>query len=372
MKVLLLSCSTGEGHNRAAQALAEEMERRRIPYQSADPVSFRSIRAQATVASLYNNMIRKVPRAFGLVYGAGALYSRWHRFPSPVYAANALYADKLGAFIRSGGFTCAVATHLYGMEALTALKRRGKLDVPAYGVLTDYTSTPFIEETDMDKMFVPAGEAKDMLIRRGWKPERIVVSGIPASRAFYEDKPRAQARAELQIPLDATVFLLMAGGIGNDRLLQLCRDFVSSSRQGELALVMIGRNEAMRKRLRAACGDTPLLRTVSFTDRIADYMHACDVLISKAGGLSSTEAAVAGASLVHYGSIPGCETKNAAFFASHGLSFAARSRAQALEMARTLAYDRAQAEAMRAAQREWIPPLAAADIVTQVCGGDAL
>ena len=68
---------------------------------------------------------------------------------------------------------------------------------------------------------------------------------------------------------------------------------------------------------------------VPFTDKVAVYMRAADVLLSKAGGISSSEAAVLGVPLVHTMAIPGVETLNAEFFAAHGMSYFARSTDEA-------------------------------------------
>lgn len=74
-KVLVLSCSTGEGHNSAAYAVLEELESRGIEGIYQDPVSFKSERAKKLVANAYNQMIKKTPAMFGAVYKIGDWYS---------------------------------------------------------------------------------------------------------------------------------------------------------------------------------------------------------------------------------------------------------------------------------------------------------
>ena len=126
MKVLLLSCSTGEGHNSAAFALQEELESRGVDCVLADPVAFGSEKARKAVANTYNNIIKKVPAAFGMLYKVGDWYSA-HELPSPIYYANSLYADNLCAFIEEQGFDLVVCTHLYAMEAMTRIHKKGML-----------------------------------------------------------------------------------------------------------------------------------------------------------------------------------------------------------------------------------------------------
>ncbi len=165
-KVLILTCSTGEGHNSAARAIEAVMTKRGIFCEVKDPVSFQSERMKHVVSSLYNGTIRKAPAVFGAVYKLGDLYCS-AKLPSPVYWANAHYAQPLKEYIYKEGFDAVVCTHLYGMEAVTALRKQEAFPVPCYGVLTDYVCIPFIDEADLTKMFVPTEETKQCLVQKG-------------------------------------------------------------------------------------------------------------------------------------------------------------------------------------------------------------
>ena len=107
-KVLILSCGTGEGHNSAAHAIEDALSDRNIEFEMIDPISFRSESAQKRVASLYNNMIRKTPRIFGVVYKIGSIFEKT-RITSPVYYANCLYAEKLKEYIRANSFDAVIS-----------------------------------------------------------------------------------------------------------------------------------------------------------------------------------------------------------------------------------------------------------------------
>lgn len=124
MKILLLSCNTGDGHNKAAHAIAEAFTQNGAHCILRDPVSFGGTAAMRLASSSYNAIIRKAPCVFGAIYQIGRAYSD-RTLPSPVYAANALYARHLAAYINEVGFDAVIATHLYGMEALTAIRRSG-------------------------------------------------------------------------------------------------------------------------------------------------------------------------------------------------------------------------------------------------------
>lgn len=365
-KVLILTCSTGEGHNSAARALETALRRENIACELADPVSFQSERAKNTIASLYNNTIRKAPSIFGLVYKLGDIYSA-SKLPSPVYWANSKYAQALQTYILEQKFDAVICTHLYGMEAMTAIRKDSDFPVPCYGVLTDYTCIPFIDETDLDEYFVPCEEAKKYLVSRGVAEEKVLVTGIPVDEVFASHIDKAVAREKLNIPQDKRVFLVMTGGIGCENMIGLCDELLESLKQDGQVYVLVGKNEKLKSKLDEKYSFNPRIQTVAFTREVALYMAASDVMISKPGGLSSTEAGVANIPLVHVHAIPGCETKNARFFSENGMSMAAHNAKEAVQYAQLLAYREKSADAMRAKQREFIPAHAARTIVQEVC-----
>ena len=352
-RILILSCFTGEGHNSAAKAMHSAFDALEVPSRIMDPVSFQGKHAQHFISSFYNGMIRRTPKAFGALYKAGALYDATG-WVSPVYLANAAYAERLNRFLEAQQSTDVVCTHLYGMEAMTA--------IPAYGIMTDYTCTPFLAETELDGYFTPHASLSDDLIRRGMPAEKLYPLGIPVSPAFDTPLSRQEARTRLGIPEEKKLFLIMTGGVGCESLLGLCDAFLAAADETMLAQILVGHNESLGETVRQRYGADGRICSVPFTDQVAVYMHAADVMLSKPGGLTSTEAATANVPFVAVKAIPGCETCNAAFFQQHGMALNARSDEEAIAFAMQLATDPERAERMRRAQRETLPPHAARTI----------
>ncbi len=365
MKLLILSCATGEGHNSAANALIEAAQRKGCEYILADPLNFRSKNAAKIAANTYNGLIKNVPAVFGAIYGAGALYSSTG-LTSPVYWANARYSGKLRAYIEEEGFDAVLCTHLFPMEAITALKKKTDFAVPTYGILTDYTCIPFLRETQLDGYFIPHEALRQELVEQGIPTERIFGTGIPVSARFAERVGHAAAREALGMDADEPVVLIMSGGVGCGNIQALCNELLQQGSEPFAIYVLVGRNTDLQLELEAAYADCGRLHIVPFTREVARYMNASDVMISKPGGLSSTEAAVATIPLVHILAFSGCETKNAAFFSAHGMSVRAENAKEAVCAALELLHNRDKAETMRAAQRENIPPDAADRIIESV------
>ena len=351
MKILILSCSTGEGHNAAARALIEAAELRGDRADLRDPVSFGGERARRAVAGAYNGMIRRTPVLFGAVYGIGDLVDRTN-LTSPIYLANALYAEKLSREIVRDGYAAVISTHLYGAEAMTAVRRREGNPIPSYCVLTDYTIIPFFTEPDADALFIPHADLIEEGIEKGAVPEKLIPTGIPTSPRFPSPVSREEARRRLGLPPAARVYLCMSGGVGCGNMSRLCRRLAETEEGDDWRVcVLTGRNAGMKEALEARFPGNHVT-AVPFTKEVPLWMRASDAVISKAGGLSSTEAAVAGVPLIHLMTIPGCETRNAAFFEARGMSRRTRSESEAAEAAAALVRDSAASEAMREAQRQ--------------------
>lgn len=371
-KILLLSCKTGEGHNSAALAVAEGFAHFGAESRILDPVSVVGEKTRRGICGLYNRVIQDAPSLFGAAYRAGELWS--DTFPrSPVYLANSLYASRMLSAIREGGYDAVVSTHLYGMEVMTAIRRKLGVPVPSFGVLTDYTCIPFFRETDQDAWFVPHGDLCPDMRHRGMPAERLIVTGMPVSERFSRRMSREMARSRLGLEQDRRVYLVMTGGAGCGNVAAICDGLLAEDSGRFCAYVLAGNNATLRRKLSERYPtQTDQIRVLGFTREVDLFMAAADVLITKPGGLSSTEAAVFGIPLVHLISIPGCEEYNAAFFAAHGMCEKTADARESAHLAVRLASDPAACARMRAAQAAQMHPLAARDIAARVLSFPAL
>ncbi len=362
-KILLLTCGTGEGHNSAASAVAEALGAQGVETVRRDPISFAGEKAKKAVSGVYNQIIKKTPKMFGAIYKAGEAVDRV-RFQSPVYYANTVYAKKLAAYILDEKFDAVVCTHLFAMEALTYIKKCGLLTVPSYGVLTDYTCIPFFEETRLDEYFIPHADLTAELCAKGMEKERLIPTGIPVSPRFTLHTEKHATREMLGLPQDKKIVLVMTGGVGCGNSGEICRALLAADKDLFIC-VLTGKNTEMYDDIRSSFEESHVC-AISFTDKVNLYMNACDVLITKPGGLSSTEAATANIPFVALITIPGCEEKNAAFFSSRGLCVTARSPLQAAKEAASLVADEEKCEAMKKCQRSVLPQNAAQTIVQRI------
>ena len=361
MKVLILSCNTGQGHNAAGKAVLEELERRGIPCEMRDMLAMKNQKNSARASRIYVDVTTKAPKIFGGIYQAGAFLSS-ASLRSPVYWANALCAKSLGEYIRENEFDCVVAPHLFPAEALTYLRRHEEISIRCCAVATDYASIPFWEETRMDAYFIPHEDLRQEFAGKGIPEEKLLATGIPVSARFQGKRDVQGAREALGCAGADHVFTVMSGSMGFGNLESTVRTLLEKGTERTRIFVLTGHNRKLGDRLREIFGAEERVTAMEFTDHPEVYMDACDVLVTKPGGLTSTEAAVREVPLVHSSPIPGCETANVRFFQSRGMSVEAEDEKEAAELAWMLAGSPEKQTEMMLAQRTEIHKDAAARI----------
>ena len=368
MKAVILTCSTGQGHNSAALAVRQALEARGASCETRDALAFLGNNVSEAITSAFVNIAVKTPRAFGFMYAAGE-FVRSDRRKSPVYFANALYAENLRQFLEEEEFDAAVCPHLFPAEALTYLKRKHALSARCYYVSTDYACIPFLEETDMDVIFTPHADLSAQFVRRGVRAERLYPVGIPVRDDYLNRQDQPDARALLGLPANLPCFLIMTGGEGGGDAQTLTRKLLDRLKTRDARIVVLtGRNASLQTALESRYESDVRVLAVPFTERVPLYMDACDVLLTKPGGLSSTEAAVKGVPLVQIPT-PGVEALNAQFFAERGMSILAPSEDSAADNAIRLAADAAQRARMLEAQRQYLDRDAAERIAARIFEG---
>lgn len=361
MKTLILSCNTGGGHNAAGKALLEELRMRGLEAEMLDALSFGRKGTSDFISQGYISMASNTPRAFGALYKAGDLISSYKR-KSPVYYANARYAKTLDAYIKQQGFDVVMCPHLFPAQALTYARSKFSSTYQVYAVATDYTCIPFMEETDPDAFFIPHQDLVEEYVGKGIAYNKLAPLGIPVSKRFCDRQDKRAARLEMGIPDDARVCLMMTGSMGFGDVFPLPQQLCAADASVQV-IVLVGSNQALKQQLDDKFAESGRVRAIGFTDQVPKYMAACDVMLSKPGGLSSTEAAVFSVPLVHTDPIPGCETRNAAFFQQRGMSLRAIGPQEVVSTATTLLFDESTCSAMCEAQNRTINKYAARDIV---------
>ena len=360
MKTLILSCAMGGGHNSAAKALARYGESHGIGCEIADTLSFISTDFSRTMSDLYifttkTNLIK-------MIYKTGEAVPRSNRLKSPVYIANKIYCKKLFDHIAEGGYDSIICTHVFPAEALTALRRTGQLHQKCVFIQTDYDALPLMKDLEVDHIVIPHPHLVEECVAKGARRDLLRPLGIPVEEEFLTRIPKDEARRQCREIFDHSLspesrwYLLMSGSMGFGKTGELIRQILDTMDCPTDILAVCGTNDRLRLRLEKDFASDSNVHPIGFTDKVPLLMDACDVLFTKPGGLSSTEAAAKQIPLIHTAPIPGCETDNARFFHYHGMSYSTTDISQQALIAQKLCEDTDFRSAMTAAQKANVIP----------------
>ena len=264
---------------------------------------------------------------------------------------------------------------------MTALRRAGLLSsgLRTVFVQTDYDALTLMKDLEVDGIVIPHPHLIEECVAIGARRDLLHPFGIPVSGECWKHVEKSAAREECaalfsgsgHIGISAGWYLIMSGSMGFGKTGELIRTILEAEGCGVEILAVCGSNTKLRNRLCKDFGENANVHPIGFTDRVPLLMDACDVLFTKPGGLSSTEAAAKRIPLIHTAPIPGCETDNARFFHYHGMSYSTTDTAQQVAVARRLCTDTAFRDSMTAAQASNTFPDTCGQIFTLLASGKA-
>lgn len=313
MRVLILSCNTGEGHNSTARAIAEVMKQRGMDCFILDALSMWSAKLSRFVCNWHVRIYRGAPRLFNMGYKMLEHQPSDPGDEGPLYEVFSKGAAPLYQLIQENRFDAVICTHVFAAMILTEVKRRFDLPLPTAFVETDYTCQPYTEQTDMDAYFIPDERLMTEFIARGIDGSRLITTGIPVRQGFYAKSDRRLARQALGLPQNKRILLCMSGSMGAGPIRKLVKDVAENLPENAMAVCICGSNKKLYDDLSKLAGEGKL-RVVGFTRDVPLYMDASDLMLTKPGGLSSTEAAAKRLPLVFANVVGGCEARNLEFF----------------------------------------------------------
>ena len=310
-RILILSANTGGGHNSTAAAVQEELARRGIRQcDIRDCLGFVSERASEFISWGHSYVYKNLPNLFGRAYR----YEENHP-PQFLYDVVSLGTERFYRAIRNEHYTAILCVHVFAGILVTEARRRFGYDVPFYFMATDYTCSPGVSAIDPAAVFIPAEDLRQEFVDCGVAPDKLVVTGIPIRRSFYDRLTQKQARQELRLPEEGPIVLLSCGSMGCGRINHIAPQIRRSLPPEATLVIICGNNKRVYRQLQRK--DMERTVVVDFTRRIALYMAAADLCISKPGGLTTTEMAASALPMVLMLAVPGCESRNMEYMKKH-------------------------------------------------------
>ncbi|MCY9661382.1 glycosyltransferase [Paenibacillus chondroitinus] len=319
-KLLILTGSLGDGHNKAAQAILEatRLHRPDVDVKVVDFLEWTHPYLHGVGKYCYMQWVKSLPSVYGYLYRKTRDDNTFsHMFKK----MKSFSTDRMLALLDEEGPTEVVCTFPGAAAAMSYLKCNGFTTVPTVTVMTDYTDHSYWIHPGTDRYLVGADHVKQALLRYGVPEEHVVVTGIPIRKPFTQAYDRAELRDQHGLDREMPTVLVMGGGHG-----LIGKQFKSVLQSDELAepvqfVFVCGRNEKLKQLLEEELGGEKTrhrVKVTGFVDHVHELMALSDLIITKPGGLTISEAMALELPMMLYKPIPGQEQENAAYLVSLG------------------------------------------------------
>jgi processive 1,2-diacylglycerol beta-glucosyltransferase len=315
--ILIISASIGSGHNQAANAVADELKRRYPAAQVAvvDFMAGKNSYINRLVKETYLKLIDISPNTYDLLY-------RWtqgsHRGAKAKSLIGRVMKRSMAQLVNRYQPDLLVTTHPFPCGAAAHLKAEGRITAPLMAVITDFSVHRMWIYKEVDRYFVAAPELHTQLMEQGIDRQRVHVTGIPISIEFSAQVDGSRMLDKLGLDKNKPIVLIMGGGLGLGGVKKALLSLEEVTLPLQI-IVVTGRNSALRHELKAAvdfsCHPTQVL---GFTKRISELMAVANVLLTKSGALTISEALAMKLPMLLYEAIPGQEEDNAAWLEANG------------------------------------------------------
>jgi processive 1,2-diacylglycerol beta-glucosyltransferase len=321
-RLLILSASVGAGHLRAAQAV-ELALRETVPdatVRNVDVLELTNAAFRRLYGKAYLDLVNKVPHVLGYFYDLLDKPSRSgkNRGDRLRLAVEKLNLRHFIRFLREEPWDLVINTHFLPAEIIASLRKQQKLELPQVTATTDFETHRLWVNQPCEHYFTATEEGAQYLQHWGVPAEDTTATGIPIHPVFSKPKDRAACRKKHGLSGDRPVVLQLAGGFGVGPIAKLYQAVLDVARPLEV-VVITGRNEAAKAQLEAI---TPPPRhrahVLGFTSEIDELMAAADLVVSKPGGLTTSETLARGAVMAIVNPIPGQESRNSDFLLENG------------------------------------------------------
>ena len=324
-KIMISYASYGGGHLSAAKNLKEYIEKNYPDYEVDlfDCMRYINKVIDKVCGSTYSKITKNAPWFWGKIY----YHTQDPIFERILSLSNKVLSYKLGRLLRQTNPDIIISTHFFVGHMCTILKKKGKISSKIATVITDYGDDPYNEwvanHEYMDYIFVAHKEIKNKLVQKGIPEQKIFDTGIPISDQFLTNYDKSAILKELNFTENKKTILFFGGGelgLGKSKTLDIFKCLAENFKDIQIVAIA-GKNETLQnsfEKIAQNSQNSKNIKVFGFTDRVAEFMAISDLVITKPGGLTCTEALVSNLPIVAINPIPGQETDNAEFLEKNG------------------------------------------------------
>lgn len=325
---LILSCSGGAGHIRAAEALHRTAPLTCLPIRTEhyDVLDFTSKIFKKLYSETYLQMVNRAPELWGYLYEQSE--QKPYKKKGIIKSFDQLnYKHYIRRLIDLNP-DAIICTHFLPYISISSELRKNNITAPVFAVTTDFDIHQLWVDPIVERYFVYHEESAWQLQSKQVPAEKISVAGIPIMPEFHKKENQKTVRAKLGINPNQFTIMILSGGFGIGRVKELVEQTVTTlyefDEKNFNLLIVCGKNAKVQAEIQAMQFPENITPHIfGFINNIHEFMDASDILISKAGGLTSSEAMAKALPMLIIDPIPGQESRNTDIIVEHGAGWKA-------------------------------------------------
>lgn len=325
MKVLIFYASYGGGHLNAAKSINECITTNysNVEVELIDCMKYVNKTIEKVTTAAYNEMAKKAPWAWGRIYSDSQKGPLAHISSK----SNQIMAIKLLRLLREKKPDLIISTHPFGSQMCSYLKRKGKISAKIATIMTDFAPHDqwLVGNDYTDYYFVAHDKMKQYLINQNIDEQKIFSTGIPISSRFTEKYDKNELFKEFKLSENKQTILFFGGGeygLGKTKTLKIFENLLQFN--GNIQIVAVaGKNPEMKENFENVVkkyNKSETVKVLSYTNKVPELMNISDLVITKPGGLTTSESLASHLPMIIINPIPGQEKENAEFLESKGIA----------------------------------------------------
>ena len=316
MKVIILTMSTGNGHNIASNALRDYLKSQDVDAKVIDAYKYFNRQLSNLLEKGYLYGTKYFPRVYGKFYSSMERHNPESKLAWSTFS-NSIVSRQFAKYISKQEPDVVIPTHPLAAVLMSEYKRKKFVDTKTIGIVTDFCILPYWDMAVMD-YYVTANEfVSHLLHKKGIPYEKILPFGIPVDLKFARKTDIKEARKLLGIEDKNTVFMISGSmGFGNTEKYIKTLDAMEDDFQ---IISVCGKNKHLKNRI-DSLSTTKKIYNFGYVNNVDLIMDASDVIVTKPGGLTVSEAISKRLPMLLVDPIPGQEDRNRDFLINNSLA----------------------------------------------------
>ena len=324
-KILIFYASYGGGHLSAANSIKQCIDDnfKNCETKLVDCMEYVNKPVNKITTTAYKELAKKFPWAWGEVYS----HSQKGPLAHISSASNNLLAKKLLKLLKEYQPDIVISTHPFGSQMVSYLKRKALVDCKLATIMTDFAPHDqwLVGKDYVDYYFVSHEKMRQELINSNVAENTVFATGIPLSNRFLMHFDKDEIMKSMGLNPDKRVILFFGGGefgLGRDKTVKILNSFITHVKNHQIVAIA-GKNEKMKiafDKLVAETNSESFVKVLAYTKQVPELMSISDLVVTKPGGLTTTESLASGLPIVAINPIPGQEEENAKFLEDEGVA----------------------------------------------------